>query len=164
MPCNASYTGFIFGKVFHMYYIVICILYALLCRQNFILVKSGCYIVGHTFLQAPSCHGVVGAPVHLPRESRCVGLICTADRWGWSPQAAGAAPVACGIELFTTFGMSCMVLGMVYKWPSLFLLGSINIGVLGINSFIRSIHSLLRVRVAVPFLAFAFSAALAFAP
>jgi hypothetical protein len=26
-----------------MYYNVICILYALLCRQNFILVKSGCY-------------------------------------------------------------------------------------------------------------------------
>jgi hypothetical protein len=43
MPCNASYTRFIFGKVFHMYYNVICILYALLCRQNFILVKSGCY-------------------------------------------------------------------------------------------------------------------------
>jgi hypothetical protein len=44
MQCNASYTGFIFGKVFHMYYNVICILYALLCRQNFILLKSGCYI------------------------------------------------------------------------------------------------------------------------
>jgi hypothetical protein len=29
---------------FHMYYKLICILYALLCGQNFILVKSGCYI------------------------------------------------------------------------------------------------------------------------
>jgi hypothetical protein len=33
-----------FWKVFHMYYNLICILYALLCGQNFILVKSGCYI------------------------------------------------------------------------------------------------------------------------
>jgi hypothetical protein len=32
-----------FWKVFHMYYNLICILYALLCGQNFILVKSGCY-------------------------------------------------------------------------------------------------------------------------
>jgi hypothetical protein len=29
-----------------MYYNVICILYALLCRQNCILVKSGCYMGG----------------------------------------------------------------------------------------------------------------------
>jgi hypothetical protein len=28
-----------------MYYKLICILYALLCGQNFILVKSGCYIL-----------------------------------------------------------------------------------------------------------------------
>jgi hypothetical protein len=32
-----------FWKVFHMYYKLICILYTLLCGQNFILVKSGCY-------------------------------------------------------------------------------------------------------------------------
>jgi hypothetical protein len=32
-----------FWKVFHMYYKLICILYALLCGQNSILVKSGCY-------------------------------------------------------------------------------------------------------------------------
>jgi hypothetical protein len=32
-----------FWKVFHMYYKLICILYALICGQNFILVKSGCY-------------------------------------------------------------------------------------------------------------------------
>jgi hypothetical protein len=43
MPCNASYTRFIFGKVFHIYCKLIRILYALLCWQNFILVKSGCY-------------------------------------------------------------------------------------------------------------------------
>jgi hypothetical protein len=29
-----------------MYYKLICILYALLCGQNFILVKSGCYSLG----------------------------------------------------------------------------------------------------------------------
>jgi hypothetical protein len=39
MPCNASYTRFIFGKFF----ICTIIWYALLCGQNFILVKSGCY-------------------------------------------------------------------------------------------------------------------------
>jgi hypothetical protein len=43
MPYNASYARFIFGKVFHMYYKLICILYALLCGHNFILVESGCY-------------------------------------------------------------------------------------------------------------------------
>jgi hypothetical protein len=32
-----------FWKVFHIHYKLICILYALLCGQNFILVKSGCY-------------------------------------------------------------------------------------------------------------------------
>jgi hypothetical protein len=34
-----------FWKIFHMYYKLICILYALLCGQNIILVKSGCCIV-----------------------------------------------------------------------------------------------------------------------
>jgi spore coat polysaccharide biosynthesis predicted glycosyltransferase SpsG len=34
-----------FWKVIHMYYKLICILYALLCGQNFILVKSGCYTI-----------------------------------------------------------------------------------------------------------------------
>jgi hypothetical protein len=32
-----------FWKVFHMYYKLIWLLYGLLCGQNFILVKSGCY-------------------------------------------------------------------------------------------------------------------------
>jgi hypothetical protein len=32
-----------FWKVFHMYYKLICVLYALLYGQNFILVKCGCY-------------------------------------------------------------------------------------------------------------------------
>jgi hypothetical protein len=32
-----------FWKVFHMYCNLVCILYALLCGQNFIHVKSGCY-------------------------------------------------------------------------------------------------------------------------
>jgi hypothetical protein len=40
MPCNESYTRFIFWKFFHMYYKLICILYALLCGENFILVKK----------------------------------------------------------------------------------------------------------------------------
>jgi hypothetical protein len=32
-----------FWMIFHIYYKLICILYAVLCGQNFILVKSGCY-------------------------------------------------------------------------------------------------------------------------
>jgi hypothetical protein len=39
-----------FWKVFHMYYKLICILYALLCGQNFILVKSGCYTIIFTLI------------------------------------------------------------------------------------------------------------------
>jgi hypothetical protein len=38
-----------FWKVYHMYYKLICILYALLCGQNFILVKSGCYTPSLSF-------------------------------------------------------------------------------------------------------------------
>jgi hypothetical protein len=34
-----------------MYYKLICILYALLCGQNFILVKSRCYTDGDGFLR-----------------------------------------------------------------------------------------------------------------
>jgi hypothetical protein len=36
-------TQDLFLESFHMYYNLICIFYALLCGQNFILVKSGCY-------------------------------------------------------------------------------------------------------------------------
>jgi hypothetical protein len=45
-----------FWKVFHMYYKLICILYALLCGQNFILVKSGCY----TLLLLSKAFDIVG--------------------------------------------------------------------------------------------------------
>jgi hypothetical protein len=44
MPCHAMHPiQDLFSKVFHMYCKLICILYALLYGQNFILVKSGCY-------------------------------------------------------------------------------------------------------------------------
>jgi hypothetical protein len=43
-----------FWKVFHLYYNLICILYALLCGQNFILVKSGCY---KTWFPTQTCRG-----------------------------------------------------------------------------------------------------------
>jgi hypothetical protein len=42
MPCNASYARF-FWKDFYMHNNSICNLYALLCWQNFILPKIGCY-------------------------------------------------------------------------------------------------------------------------
>jgi hypothetical protein len=38
-----------FWKVFHMYYNLICILYALLYGQNFILVKSRCYTIKNKY-------------------------------------------------------------------------------------------------------------------
>jgi hypothetical protein len=48
-----------------MYYKLICILYALLCGQNFILVKSGCYTT-HVAIAPQLCpKGVV---VGLKRE------------------------------------------------------------------------------------------------
>jgi hypothetical protein len=43
MPCNTSYTRFIFGRFFICTIIWYAFLYALLFAQNFILVKSGCY-------------------------------------------------------------------------------------------------------------------------
>jgi hypothetical protein len=44
MQCNASYTRFIFLKVFHMNYNLICIFICTpICTNLFILVKSGCY-------------------------------------------------------------------------------------------------------------------------
>jgi hypothetical protein len=46
MPCHAMQCilyKIYFWKIFHTYYKLICILYALLCGQKFILVKSGCY-------------------------------------------------------------------------------------------------------------------------
>jgi hypothetical protein len=45
MSCNASYTRFIFLKVFHMNYNLICIFICTpICTNLFILVKSGCYM------------------------------------------------------------------------------------------------------------------------
>jgi hypothetical protein len=44
MPCNASYTRFIFLKVFHVNYNLICIFICTpICTNLFILVKSECY-------------------------------------------------------------------------------------------------------------------------
>jgi hypothetical protein len=48
-----------FWKVFHMYYKLICVLYALLCGQNFILVKSGCYM-GSAHSDWAACLGCLG--------------------------------------------------------------------------------------------------------
>jgi hypothetical protein len=46
MPCHAMHPmQDYFWNVFHMHGKLICNLYALLCWQNFILVKCGCYIV-----------------------------------------------------------------------------------------------------------------------
>jgi hypothetical protein len=59
-----------FWKVFHMYYNLICILYALLCGQNFILVKSGCY----TTAPWPVSPQLLGS-LELPTLSQKVPLL-----------------------------------------------------------------------------------------
>jgi hypothetical protein len=67
-----------------MYYKLICILYALLCGQNFILVKSGCYrvtvrgIVTTTLMVTLVANPIPSAPLGLLRVSlRCSrGLLC----------------------------------------------------------------------------------------
>jgi hypothetical protein len=58
-----------FWKVFHMYYKLICILYALLCGQNFILVKNGCYKVNPDRRQNPR---------------GCGDLAALENRWLWN--------------------------------------------------------------------------------
>jgi hypothetical protein len=45
MPYNASYAILFFWKDFYTHVNLICNLYALLCWQNFILAKSGCYSI-----------------------------------------------------------------------------------------------------------------------
>jgi hypothetical protein len=47
-----------------MYYKLICILYALLCGQNFILVKSGCYRYG-LYLYLIMSFGLANALAHF---------------------------------------------------------------------------------------------------
>jgi hypothetical protein len=64
-----------FWKVFHMYYKLICILYALLCGQKKFLIKSGCYIIGvqggFTDLVKSVTHEVVSRrPSHVAGRPR----------------------------------------------------------------------------------------------
>jgi hypothetical protein len=83
-----------FWKVFHMYYKLICILYALLCGQNFILVKSGCYTslaparwAGRSRLEAQpervkwpwwlACWGAVTVTPSFKAKTRCSSYVCS---------------------------------------------------------------------------------------
>jgi hypothetical protein len=94
-------------------------------------------IVGHTFLLAPLCHGVMGVTVCLSWGLGCIGLFYVVDRWAWSPLATRAVLVTCGSEPFTvrtTLSTSRMIPGTVYKWSPLHLLGSISSRVLGTDS------------------------------
>jgi hypothetical protein len=56
--------------------------------------------------------------------------------------AARVAPVADGGELFVILGTPRMIPGIVHKWPSLRLFGSINSRVSGIDSLILPFHNL----------------------
>jgi hypothetical protein len=71
-----------FWKVFHMYYNLICILYALLCGQNFILVKSGCYM-GSPHPQHPVGRGQGMMEWRGSRQ----GLVGGENRWSGSTGA-----------------------------------------------------------------------------
>jgi hypothetical protein len=64
-------------------------------------------------LLAPSCHGVMGAPIHLLRESRHVGSFYTTDRWAWSPLARRVAQIAGHSELFAILDMPRTIPGMI---------------------------------------------------
>jgi hypothetical protein len=94
------------------------------------------------FLLAPSCHGVVPAPIRLLRELRHVGLIFMADHWPWCPLVERAALVACGSEPFMTLSTLRMIPDVVHKWSSFRLFDSINSRVPGINSLIWPFHNL----------------------
>jgi hypothetical protein len=61
MPCHAMHPiqDLFFWEVFHMYYNLICILYALLFAQNFIPVKSGSYTPPLSY--TPDSQGFVGS-------------------------------------------------------------------------------------------------------
>jgi hypothetical protein len=94
------------------------------------------------FLLVPSCHGIIGASVHLLRESMHAWLICMADQWAWSPLAVRAAPVAGGGELFVILGVPRTIPGVVHKESLLRLFGSIYSRVPGIDSLILPFHRL----------------------
>jgi hypothetical protein len=55
-----------------MYYKLICLLYAFLCGQNFILVKSGCYRVLHF----PVANGPPAQVVGVARYGSASGSPC----------------------------------------------------------------------------------------
>jgi hypothetical protein len=127
MPCNASYTRFIFGKVFRMYCKLICILYALLCGQNFILVKSGCYIRtrGSVSRRAVDC---VESP--FSREqldlSKSVGASWKVATYGDHPQEAYVGHTWTGVESvrvvlvgFSPAGCTSIQIASTlgYEWP-----------------------------------------------
>jgi hypothetical protein len=71
-----------------MYYNLICILYALLCGQNFILVKSGCYNHGHRLGGGSPENGRNGAPVRgtslrLRKNVEEMAVSLTGCKRGW---------------------------------------------------------------------------------
>jgi hypothetical protein len=70
--------------------------------------------MGRTLHLVLSCHGVVGALVHLPREPKRVRQIYLADRWVWASLAVRTTPGSHGSETSMALGMPCMIPDMVH--------------------------------------------------
>jgi hypothetical protein len=66
-----------------------------------------------------------------------------ADLWALYPLAVKVAPIAGGSRLSVALGTPHMILGVVHKWSSLHLFGSINSGVPGVDYLIPAFHSFL---------------------
>jgi hypothetical protein len=108
------------------------------------------------FLLAPSSYGVMGAPIHLLRESRRVRLVRVADLWAKTLFSTRVVPIAGGGSPFTIFGPPYIIPSMVPEWSSLRHSDGISCSVPGIDSPIWHFHSFLCAGATVPFLAFFF--------
>jgi hypothetical protein len=112
-------------------------------------------VAGHMLLLVSWHRWVMAASVRLSWESRCVGLICMADRWSRPPLAARVTPGTNCSRTSMTLGMLHTILGMAHERPSPHTLGSISSEVLGTRSFTWPSYSLSHAEARAPFLAFA---------
>jgi hypothetical protein len=95
------------------------------------------------FLLIHSSHAVMGAPVCLLRESRCVRLVHVVDQWARPSLSLRVVPVAGGSQPFTILGQPLTIRCMVHEPSSLCLSDGLSYIVPGINSLIWPFHRLL---------------------
>jgi hypothetical protein len=109
------------------------------------------------FLLTPSSRGVMGAPIHLLRESRRARLMHVADRWAKPLLSVRVVPVAGGSCSFMILSLPRMIPCTVHERSSLCLSDGISCKVPVIKSPIWPFHSLLHAGTTMPFFAFCFS-------